>query len=129
MKTSRNKFKKHSVTKNCFDLSLFESLSSDLKNFANSWPAVSNFKSFSKSLKYFFLTVGQNNFIKIPLFFLSHLECELVTECKTMIERQCKEEIEQVTEQICEDVIETVCTYPINFQLAPKGQIMSECIS
>ena len=59
------------------------------------------------------------------LFFSSHLECELVTECKTMIERQCKEEIEQVTEQLCEDVIETVCTYPertkqINFQLAPS---------
>ena len=43
-------------------------------------------------------------------FFFSHLECELVTECKTVIERQCKEEIEQVTEQLCEDVIETVCT-------------------
>ena len=67
--------------------------------------------------------------IRKDLFFFFHLECELVTECKTMIERQCKEEIEQVTEQICEDVIETVCTYPINFQLAPKGQIMSECIS
>ena len=37
-------------------------------------------------------------------------ECELVTECKNVIERQCKEEIEQVTEQLCEDVIETVCT-------------------
>ena len=44
------------------------------------------------------------------MFFFCHLECELVTECKTMIERQCKEEIEQVTEQLCEDVIETVCT-------------------
>ena len=44
------------------------------------------------------------------VFFFSRLECELVTECKTMIERQCNEEIEQVTEQLCEDVIETVCT-------------------
>ena len=44
------------------------------------------------------------------LFLFTHLECELVTECKTMIERQCNEEIEQVTEQLCEDVIETVCT-------------------
>ena len=39
--------------------------SSDLKNFANSRP--SPFKSFSRSLEQFFLTVGQNNFgNKIP---------------------------------------------------------------
>jgi hypothetical protein len=45
----RNKLKKHSVTKNCSDLSLF--------------------KSFSRSLEQFFLTVGQNNFgNKIPFF-------------------------------------------------------------
>ena len=44
--------------------------SSDLKNFANSQPSASNFKSFSRSLEHFFLTVGQNNFgNKIPLFF------------------------------------------------------------
>ena len=42
--------------------------SSDLKNFANSRPSASNFKSFSRSLEQFFLTVGQNNFgNKIPL--------------------------------------------------------------
>ena len=41
--------------------------SSDLKIFANSRPSVSNFKSFSRSLEHFFLTVGQNNFCnKIP---------------------------------------------------------------
>ena len=41
--------------------------SSDLKNFANSRPSASNFKSFSWSLEHFFLTVGQNNFRnKIP---------------------------------------------------------------
>ena len=41
--------------------------SSDLENFANSWPSASNFKSFSQSLEQFFLTVGQNNFgNKIP---------------------------------------------------------------
>ena len=40
--------------------------SSDLKNFANSWPSALNLK-FSQSLKQFFLTVGQNNFgNKIP---------------------------------------------------------------
>ena len=43
--------------------------SSDLKNFANSWPSASKFKSFSRSLEQFFHTVGQNNFgNKIPLF-------------------------------------------------------------
>ena len=36
--------------------------SSDLKIFANSWPSASNFKSFSRSLEQFFLTVGQNKF-------------------------------------------------------------------
>ena len=45
--------------------------SSDLKNFANSWPSASNSKSFSQSLEQFILAVGQNNFVnKIPLFFL-----------------------------------------------------------
>ena len=39
--------------------------SNDLKNFANSRPSASNFKSFSQTN--FFLTVGQNNFAnKIP---------------------------------------------------------------
>ena len=43
--------------------------SSDLKNFANSGPSASNFKSFSQSVEHFFLTLGQNNFSnKIPLF-------------------------------------------------------------
>ena len=51
--TSRNKLKKHSVTKNCSDLSL---------------PSASNFKSFSWSLEHFFLTVGQNNFGNKILF-------------------------------------------------------------
>ena len=41
--------------------------SSDLKNFANTWPSASNFKKKSQSLEHFFLTVGQNNFCnKIP---------------------------------------------------------------
>ena len=45
--------------------------SSDLKNFANSWPSASNSKSFSQSLEQFILAVGQNDFVnKIPLFFL-----------------------------------------------------------
>ena len=41
--------------------------SSDLKNYVNSRPPASNFKSFSWSLEQFFLTAGQNNFgNKIP---------------------------------------------------------------
>ena len=41
----------------------------DLKNFANFWPSASNFKSFSRSVEQFFLTVGQNNFRNKILFF------------------------------------------------------------
>ena len=41
--------------------------STDLKYFANSQPSASNFKSFSRPLEQFFLTVSQNNFgNKIP---------------------------------------------------------------
>ena len=48
--------------------------SSDLKNFVNSWPSTSNFKSFSCSLEQFFLTVGQNNFgNKIPFLNEGHV--------------------------------------------------------
>ena len=44
---------------------------SDLKIFANSQPSFSNFKSISRSLETFFLTVGQNNFVnKIPKYHL-----------------------------------------------------------
>ena len=42
--------------------------SSDLKKFANSWPSPLNFKSFSWSIKQFFLTVGRNNFCNKILF-------------------------------------------------------------
>ena len=42
--------------------------SNDLKNFEYSRLSASNFKSFSRSLEQFFLTVGQNNFgNKLPL--------------------------------------------------------------
>ena len=38
---------------------------------SQSWPSASNFKSFSRSLEHFFLTVGQNNFgSKIPFLFV-----------------------------------------------------------
>ena len=55
----RNKLKKHSVTKNCSDLSLFEQIVQVVSKFLQ---ILSNFKSFSRSLEQFFLTVGQNNF-------------------------------------------------------------------
>ena len=61
--------KKHSATKNCSDLSLFKQIVLVIsKTFANSQPSALNFKTFSRSLEQFFLTVGQNNFgNKIPL--------------------------------------------------------------
>ena len=57
--------------------------SSDLKNFANSWPSALNFKSFSRSLQQLFLTVGQNNFgNKMPFlnnsFIIFVLQSELL---------------------------------------------------
>ena len=61
--TSRNKLKKHSVTKKLFwPFTVWISCSSNLNFFENFRPSVSNFKSFSQSLEQFFLTVGQNNF-------------------------------------------------------------------
>ena len=50
--------KKHSDTKNCSELSLFEQIVLVISKFANSQPSASNFKSFSQSLEQFFLTVG-----------------------------------------------------------------------
>ena len=50
--------------------------SSDLKKNSNSRPSASNFKSFSRSLEQFFLTVRQNNFgNKIPIHYSA-------TKCK-----------------------------------------------
>ena len=50
-------------------LTVWINCSSDLKNIANSPPSASNFKSFSRSLEQFFLTVGQN---KIPFLHFDH---------------------------------------------------------
>ena len=53
--------KKHSV------FAVWINCSSDFKNFENSQPSASKFKSFSRSLEQFFFRVGQNNFgNKIP---------------------------------------------------------------
>ena len=53
----------------------YQNCSSDLKIFAKSRPSASNFKSFSRSLEQFFLTVGLNNFgNKIPFIIFAALE-------------------------------------------------------
>ena len=58
LETSKKKFKRHSVTKKCSDLSLFEQIVLVISKFL---------EIFSRSLEHFFLTVGQNNFgNKIP---------------------------------------------------------------
>ena len=55
--------------------------SSDLKIFANSQPSASNFKSFSRSLEHFFLTVGQNNFSNKIQFQTSYYELHIDRFC------------------------------------------------
>ena len=61
MRNLQKQVKKHSVAKNRSDLSLFEEIALVISKIQ---PRI--FKSFSRSLKQFFLTVGQNNFgIKI----------------------------------------------------------------
>ena len=53
------------------------------KFFANSRPSASNFKSFSRSLGQFFLTVGQNNFgNKIPLLLKWNIVKSITVKCK-----------------------------------------------
>ena len=56
------------LSKNCSDLSLCGQIALVFfKIFTNSQALALNFKSLSRSLEYFFLTVGQNNFgNKIP---------------------------------------------------------------
>ena len=55
--------KKHSVTKNCSYLSLFEITVLVISNILQiSWPSALNFKSFFLINRTFFLTSGQNNF-------------------------------------------------------------------
>ena len=58
-----NKLKKAFCYKKLFwPNTVWINCSSDLKMCANSRPSASNFKSFSRSLEQFFLTVGRNNF-------------------------------------------------------------------
>ena len=78
MRNLQEQVKKAFCCQNLFwPFTVWINCSSNLKNFANSWPSVSNFKSFSQSLEQFFLTVGQN---KIPLYKL--LVCRLENEKK-----------------------------------------------
>ena len=72
MTNLQKKEKKKFCYQNCPRLSL-------LKDFANSQSSTLNFKSFSRSLEQFFLTVGQNNFgSKIPYLTFSFIagKCE-----------------------------------------------------
>ena len=80
--TSRNKLKKHSVTKNCSDLSLFEQIVLVISKFLQILglqPWIS--KVFLDQVEQFFLTIGQNNFgNKIPFLrktIMSGLEHQL----------------------------------------------------
>ena len=93
--TSREQVKKAFCYQQFFwPFTVWINCSCNLGNFANSWPSASNFKSFSRSLEQFFLTVGQNNFgNKIPKLarvneildnpnFDSHLMCGEVDSLK-----------------------------------------------
>ena len=62
MRNLQEQVKKHYVTKDCSDLSLFEQIV--LEFLQISPPSVSNFKSFSRLIEHFFLPVGKNNFGK-----------------------------------------------------------------
>merc|ERR1711997_1210896 len=72
MKNLQEQVKKHSVTKNCSDLSLFEQIVLVISKFLQILglqPRISKFFSITRT--FFFLTVGQNNFgNKIPFFVL-----------------------------------------------------------
>ena len=76
--TPRKKLKKHSVTKNCSDLSLFEQIILvilKLLQILGLQPQIS--KKISRSLEQFLLTEGQNNFgNKIPIWFF-YFRCSL----------------------------------------------------
>ena len=79
--TSRNKLKRHSVSKLQLPFTIQVNCSSDLKIFANSWSSASNFKRFSRSLEEFSLTVRQNKFrnkIPFPNFQRDNLNSTIV---------------------------------------------------
>ena len=67
----------------------FTVCSSDLKNFENSQPSASNFKSFSRSLKQYFLIVKPILVTKYQLmtFFLKNAFCNLTR--KVITETSC----------------------------------------
>ena len=78
--------KKHSVTQTKIVLTLhclnnvWINCSSDIKIFTNSGPSSSNFKSCSRSLEHFFLTVSQINFgNKLPFLWLFHTWSQLLS--------------------------------------------------
>ena len=80
----------YSVTKDCSDLSLFEQIVLVITQILQiSRPSDSKFKSFSRSVEQFFLTVGQNNFgNKIPNFqatvFSRDIRCSNINKIEEM---------------------------------------------
>ena len=75
MRNLQEQVKKHTVTKNCSDLSLFDQIVLVISKISkNSWPSAPNFKSFSQSLEQFYLTEGQTNYGKRIPVFLSVIE-------------------------------------------------------
>ena len=53
----------------------------DLKNFENSWPFASNFKSFSRLKEQFFLIVGQNTTLVTVFLILKNVPfCDVTIE-------------------------------------------------
>ena len=67
---------------------------------ANSWPSASNFKSFSRLLEHFFLTVGQNNFgNKIPFSYIFFFKK--------------KQELQPIMEQTSKKVKVSICHWQL----------------
>ena len=73
--------------------------------FANSWLSTSNFKSFSQSLKQFFLTVCQNNFgNKIPIFNSAEAGAKTeADECGQLYDAVYENDFELVKQILCWD--------------------------
>ena len=70
--------------------------SCDLKIFANSRPSASNFKTLSRSLEQFFLTIGQNNFCnKIPI-----LTVQQIWHSTLILNKRAKKTVDMFNSQI-----------------------------
>ena len=67
MRNFKEQVKKHSVTKNCFDLSLFKKIVIVISKYLQTLGLQPQISKMFLIKEHFFLTVGQNNFgNKIP---------------------------------------------------------------